>query len=83
MLEEVQFRVQLSDGKKRVTGQSPFKLMTEERLNAKQHQNKMDEEGDSCSGGFRARKMPEYNFFEVKHEPTKKILFKEFALTTS
>lgn len=31
ILEEATFRVHLSDGKKRVTSQSPFKLMTEER----------------------------------------------------
>lgn len=26
--------------------------------------------------------MPKYKFFEVKHEPHKKILFKEFQLST-
>lgn len=27
------------------------------------------------AGGFRAREMPKYTFFEVKHESHKKVLF--------
>jgi len=32
---------------------------------------------------FKARKMPKYNFFEVKHDSHKKVLFKEFKLATN
>ena len=72
-----------------MTDFSPFTFKTEERLGALKHRRTSDlEEETSLSGRqgggthFKAREMPKYKFFEVRHDSHKKILFQEFSLNT-
>ena len=69
---------------------SPFNLKTEERnairkrvsqeKNCKSEGKIRSESKDEYN--FRAREMPKYNFFEVRHGDHKKVLFQEFNLST-
>jgi hypothetical protein len=54
--------------------------MTEERRNHRKSQVESDDK--DSQDNFKAREMPKYKFFEVKHDSHKKVLFKEFNLAT-
>lgn len=74
-----------TETKKKVTLQTQFNFKTEERLTRRKGPERLSNSADqrgSEQQEFRARAMPKYQFFEVKHEPHKKILFQEFNLCT-
>lgn len=60
----------------------PFNLKTDERMKSVKS---VEREEESETSMFKARAMPNYKFFEVKHsqERDHKIEFKEFKLATS
>ena len=67
---------------KRITEQSPFALRTEERRFLRKP-SLADETSERQEGStFKAREMPRYRFFEVKHEAQRQIVFQEFSLAT-
>ena len=67
---------------KRMTAFSPFKFRTEERLRLKSNEREDSSQYSNSQCYFHAREMPKYNFFELKHEPQRKVLFQEFQLAT-
>lgn len=80
MMNEAGRKLFTSEQKQKKTEFSPFKFKTEER---KGHKSSYPDDASSDKDGnlaFKARSMPKYKFFEVKHEPHKKTLFKEFQL---
>ena len=61
--------------KRQLTDFSPFNFKTEERLQMRNSVSNEQESQNQGSNYSRARSMPKYRFFEVKHEIQKKITF--------
>jgi hypothetical protein len=57
---------------------SPFNFKTDERISLRRLQENEDSQTDNNSTNFKARDMPKYKFFEVKHDIKKQITFQEF-----
>ena len=78
-VETKMFIPKITSAKKLET--SPFNLQTEKR--AQEHEKSASECDQSTEKGFKARPMPEYNFFEPKRSEEKpKVEFAEFKLNT-
>lgn len=60
---------------KKITEFSPFNFKTDERKYMKKLSEKDDTSVQESSTTFKAKEMPKYKFFEVKHDVQKKILF--------
>jgi hypothetical protein len=69
--------------KERVTETNPFNFRTDERL--KSGKSVEQTSPSAPVQGFKARPVPKYKFFEVKHkdQSTDKLVFKEFNLATA
>lgn len=61
--------------------QSPFKFKLDE-LNRQRDPSQASIDRENSIAAFKAREMPKYKFFEVKHDSHKKIEFKEFQFAT-
>ena len=70
---------------KHVTEAAPFNFKTDERLKSLKSEGKDDSDNVPAIPVFKARAMPNYKFFEVKHHQPdhEAIVFKEFNLATA
>lgn len=53
--------------KHHITEPAPFNFKTDERLKSEKSVDREESETSSVVPGFKARPMPNYKFFEVKH----------------